>query len=86
MSKAMELAEEYSDAVSAHRLESLYGTSKSYTLLKAKDRDEAHEALSAELRRLAAVEAAALAFVAGAQKEFAPKEFKALQDALGETK
>lgn len=41
---------------------------------------------AAELRRLAAVEAAALAFVAGAQKEFAPKEFKALQDALGETK
>lgn len=57
MSKALELAEEYADAVAAHRLENYYGTSKSYTLSKAKERDEAHEALSAELRRLAAVEA-----------------------------
>lgn len=55
--KALELAEAYADAVSTHRLESIYGTSKSYTLEKAKERDEAHEALATELRRLAAVEA-----------------------------
>lgn len=55
--KALELADAYADAVAAHRLESLYGTSKSYTLEKAKERDEAFEALAAELRRLAAVEA-----------------------------
>lgn len=53
--KALELADAYADAVSTHRLESLYGTSKSYTLEKAKERDEAFEALAAELRRLAAV-------------------------------
>lgn len=55
--KALELAEAYADAVSTHRLESIYGTSKSYTLEKAKERDEAHSLLEAELRRLAAVEA-----------------------------
>lgn len=56
MSKAIELAEAYSNSVSEHRLESLYGTSKSYTLEEAKERDEASEMLTAELRRLAAVE------------------------------
>ena len=56
MSKAEELAQNYADAVSTHRLESLYGTSKGYTLEKARERDEAHSALSAELRRLAEVE------------------------------
>lgn len=55
--KALELAHEYADSVAGHRLESLYGTSKSYTLEKAKERDEAHEALATELSRLAAVEA-----------------------------
>jgi len=55
--KALELAEEYADAVAAHRLENLYGTSKSYTPEKAKERVEAFEALATELRRLAAVEA-----------------------------
>jgi len=50
-SKALELAEAYADAVSTHRLECLYGTSKSYTLEKAKERDELHSALIAELRR-----------------------------------
>lgn len=55
--KALELADAYADSVAEHRLESLYGTSKSYTLEKAKERDEAHEALAAELRRLAEVEA-----------------------------
>ena len=55
--KALELADAYADAVAAHRLESLYGTSKSYTLEKAKERDESFESLAAELRRLAAVEA-----------------------------
>lgn len=58
MSKAEELAQAYADAVSTHRLESLYGTSKSYTLEKAQERDEAHAALTAELRRLAALEKA----------------------------
>jgi hypothetical protein len=52
MSKALELADKYADAVATHRLESLYGTSKSYTLEKAKERDEAHAELAAELRRL----------------------------------
>lgn len=61
MSRAEELAQAYADAVSTHRLESLYGTSKSYTLEKARERDEAHAALSAELRRLAAVEAELIA-------------------------
>ena len=42
-------AEEYADAVADHRLESLYGTSKAYTLGKAKDRDEAHAALKAAI-------------------------------------
>lgn len=57
MSRAEELAQAYADAVSTHRLESLYGTSKSYTLEKSRERDEAHDALTAELRRLAQVEA-----------------------------
>lgn len=57
MSRALELAQAYADAVSTHRLESLYGTSKSYTLEKSRERDEAHDALTAELRRLAQVEA-----------------------------
>lgn len=55
--KALELAEAYADAASTHRMESLYGTSKSYTLEKAKERDEAHAVLEAELLRLAAVDA-----------------------------
>lgn len=50
--EALRLADEYADAVATHRLESLYGTSKSYTLEKARERDEAHDALTAELRRL----------------------------------
>jgi len=50
-SKALELAGAYADAVSTHRLECLYGTSKSYTLEKAKERDDLHLALIAELRR-----------------------------------
>lgn len=57
MSRAEELVQAYADAVSTHRLESLYGTSKSYTLEKSRERDEAHDALTAELRRLAQVEA-----------------------------
>lgn len=56
MSETERLALEYADAVSTHRLENLYGTSQSYTLGKAKERDEAWSALAAELRRLAAVE------------------------------
>jgi hypothetical protein len=57
MSEALRLAESYADAVSDHRIESLYGTSKSYTLEKAKERDAAHTELIAELRRLAPMEA-----------------------------
>ncbi len=49
-----ELAYAYADAVSTHRLESLYGTSKGYTLEKARERDEAHSVLVSELRRLVA--------------------------------
>ena len=68
MSKALELADAYADAASTHRLESLYGTSKSYTLLKANERDAAHEALATELRRLAAVEAERDALLEALQK------------------
>jgi hypothetical protein len=57
MSEALRLAESYADAVSDHRIESLYGTSKSYTLEKSKERDAAYTELMAELRRLAGVEA-----------------------------
>ena len=56
MSEAERFALEYADAVSTHRLENLYGTSQSYTLEKAKERDEAWGLLAAELRRLAVVE------------------------------
>lgn len=55
--EAYELVEEYADAVAKYLLESLYGTSKSYTLEVAKERDKADSALKSELRRLAAVEA-----------------------------
>lgn len=55
--KALELAEAYAYAFSTHRLEYLFEANKSYTLEKAKARDKAREALAAELRRLAAVEA-----------------------------
>ena len=50
--KALVLAQEYADAVATHRLETLYGSRRSYTLEKARERDEAFTALDAELRRL----------------------------------
>lgn len=50
--ESLRLACEYADAVAVHRLESLYGTSKTYTLVKATERDKAYEALAAELHRL----------------------------------
>lgn len=51
---ALRCAEEYADAVASHRLESLYGTSKSYTLMLAKERDEAGERMKAAIAKLVA--------------------------------
>ncbi len=51
---ALRCAEEYADAVASHRLESLYGTSKGYTLMMAKERDEAYEALKKAVVKLRA--------------------------------
>ena len=40
------------DATSIHRLESLYGTSKAYTLQKAKERDGVSQTLRASIEQL----------------------------------
>lgn len=86
MSEAMRLAEAYADAVAAHRLESLYGTSKSYTIEKARERDEAHEAMAAELRRLSAEleECQAQRRAAFRRIEEQDKELEDLKKAIGE--
>jgi len=44
----------YADAASTHRLESLYGTSKSYTLVKARERDKAQQNLRTAIKALVA--------------------------------
>jgi len=59
--KALELAESYAQANAAYRLESLYGTSKSYTAEKEGEVFEARAELFAELRRLSAEKEALLA-------------------------
>lgn len=54
---SLKLADEYARAQAIQHIESLYGTSKSYTKEKTREANEARELLAAELRRLEAANA-----------------------------
>lgn len=63
-------AEEYADAVAAHRLEHLYGTSKSYTRALAQERDEASARLQAAIQQLLIENRAQSALLRQAKRTF----------------